>query len=108
MSEAEKVNIGQKIQQALARHLRMDAARVTPDALLREDLEMDSVDTIELLFHLEDAFHIEIPDDDLEKLKTVKDITSYVEARVGSTEGSKPQIQALTKPDKSRPARKKD
>jgi acyl carrier protein len=46
---------------------------------LREDLGLDSADTIELVFEIEETFDLEVPDDDQEKLKTVRELTNYVE-----------------------------
>jgi len=81
MNDAEASRIAEKIHQALARHLRIERERIRPGSLLREDLGLDSADTIELVFKLEDLFHIQIPDDDLEKFKTVGDLTAYLAAK---------------------------
>ena len=47
-----------------------------------EDLGADSLDTVELTMSLEDEFGIEIPDEDAEKVKTVKDVIEYVDSKV--------------------------
>ena len=78
MNDAETLEIAEKINQALARHLRVARERIRPESLLREDLGLDSADTIELVFKLEDLFHIQVPDDDLEKFKKVSDLTAYL------------------------------
>ena len=78
MNDAETLATAEKIYQALARHLRVERERIRPESLLRDDLGLDSADTIELVFKLEDLFHIQIPDDDLEKFKKVGDLTAYL------------------------------
>ena len=47
---------------------------------LQEDLGADSLDVVELVMQFEEAFDIQIPDEDAEKIKTVKDATDYIEA----------------------------
>jgi len=52
---------------------------------LKEDLGMDSLDTVELNLSMEDAFDIEIPDDDAVNLRTVKQIIDYIESKVNKS-----------------------
>ena len=59
--------------------LSCDRADVTLEATLTEDLGADSLDAVELNMALEEAFGAEIPDEQLEKMKTVKDIVDYIE-----------------------------
>ena len=61
--------------------LNCDEDKVTMEASLTEDLEADSLDAVELNMALEDAFGAEIPDEELEKLKTVKDIVEYIQEK---------------------------
>ena len=82
MNEAKERRIAEQIQDALTQHLKLERSRVTPEALLREDLSLDSVDTVELLFHVEDIFNIQIPEEDLQKFRSVGDVIRYVEAAV--------------------------
>ena len=77
--------IGRRIQDALAAFLRRDPSTITPEQNLREDLGLDSLMTFELLYELEKAFDLEIPNEDLPRLQTLADIFTYVEARVGSS-----------------------
>ena len=58
---------------------RLDEAEVTPSASFQEDLGADSLDVVELVMQFEEAFDLEIPDEDAEKIKTVKDATDYIE-----------------------------
>ena len=74
--------IFERIRNALARHLKRDAATILPQHSLRNDLGLNSVDTFELFFDLEDAFDIEIQDQDIQKLTTLSDLVGYVEGRL--------------------------
>jgi acyl carrier protein len=82
---ATDVTISERIRNALAHHLKRDAAMILPQHSLRNDLGLNSVDTFELFFDLEDAFDIEIHDQDIQKLVTVSDLVGYVEGRLKKT-----------------------
>jgi len=60
--------------------LGVDEAEVTPSASFVDDLGADSLDIVELVMAFEEAFEIEIPDEDAEKIKTVKDAADYIAA----------------------------
>jgi len=62
--------------------LGVDAAKVTPEARFREDLEADSLDLVELIMAFEDKFGSEISDEDAQKILTVGDAVSFVEAQM--------------------------
>ncbi|MBM3216654.1 acyl carrier protein [Candidatus Poribacteria bacterium] len=70
---------GDKVREIIARELSVDLDQVTPDASFMDDLGADSLDTVELVMAFEEAFDIEIADEDAEKIRTVKDAISYVE-----------------------------
>lgn len=70
-----------KVKGAIAKQMRVDVRRVTPDARFVEDLLVDSIDAIELAATLEDEFQIEIPDEELPGIRTVGDVIEYVRAR---------------------------
>ncbi len=74
--------IGRRIQEALAAFLQREPSTIRPGHHLREDLGLDSLMTFELLYELEKAFDLEIPNEDLPGLQTLADISGYVEARV--------------------------
>ncbi|MGN8649423.1 acyl carrier protein [Eubacterium pyruvativorans] len=59
--------------------LGVDEAKITPEAKLKEDLGIDSLDAVELAMAIEEAFDIKIDDEDLKKLITVQDIVNCVE-----------------------------
>ncbi len=68
-----------KIRTILAEQLDLDESSITLDSLLVEDLGADSLDAIDIVMSVEDEFGIEVPDEIIEKMESVKDITSYVE-----------------------------
>jgi len=74
----EKPNVAEKIKQIVAEQLGVDEAEVAPTASFVDDLGADSLDTVELVMAFEEAFEIEIPDEDAEKIRTVKDAVDYI------------------------------
>ncbi len=79
MSERD---VTQEILAALADYLKRDRATIRPDHHLRDDLGLDSMAVIELLYKIEEAFDIQIPDQDLVGLSTVASVATYVEQRL--------------------------
>ena len=73
-------SVEEKVKQIIVEQLGVDEAEVTPTASFIDDLGADSLDTVELVMALEEGFGIEIPDEDAEKITTVKDAISYIEA----------------------------
>ena len=71
-----------EILQALGDYIKRDPATISAGASLRHDLGLDSLATIELLYRVEDAFDLQIPDQDLQGLRSVQDVISYVERRL--------------------------
>lgn len=67
-----------KVRSILAEQLGVDLAEVTPDARILDDLGADSLDVVEMVMSLEEAFDIEVPDEDVEELRTVADVERYV------------------------------
>ncbi|NSW86836.1 MAG: acyl carrier protein [Syntrophobacteraceae bacterium] len=68
-----------KVIDIIANQLGVEKEAVTPEAGVIDDLGADSLDVVELVMALEEAFDIEIPDDDAERIRTVKDIFDYLE-----------------------------
>jgi acyl carrier protein len=66
----------------IAEQLGCSEAEVVPNAKFIEDLGCDSLDAVELVMYFEDAFDIEIADNDVEKIKTVQDATNYISGRI--------------------------
>jgi acyl carrier protein len=71
--------VDEKVKQIIVEQLQVDEAEVTPGASFQEDLGADSLDVVELVMQFEEAFDIQIPDEDAEKIKTVKDATDYID-----------------------------
>ena len=71
-----------KIKQIIAEKLGVSEDKVIPQASFVDDLGADSLDQVELIMAFEDAFDVDIPDEDAEKLKTVKDANDYLESKI--------------------------
>jgi acyl carrier protein len=73
--------VEQKVKQIIVEQLGVDDSQVDNNASFVDDLGADSLDIVELVMAFEEAFEIEIPDEDAEKITTVKDAIDYIEAR---------------------------
>ncbi len=71
----------EKVSSIIIEQLSVDKESVVPEANLLDDLGADSLDVVELVMALEEEFGIEVPDDDVENIRTVKDVAEYVAAR---------------------------
>ncbi|MFZ0705889.1 MAG: acyl carrier protein [Candidatus Korobacteraceae bacterium] len=69
----------ERVKQIIVEQLGVDEGEVTTNASFVDDLGADSLDTVELVMAFEEAFDIEIPDEDAEKIRTVQDAVSYIE-----------------------------
>ncbi len=78
-------NIEEKVKKIIVEQLAVDAADVTLQAQFVQDLGADSLDTVELVMALEEAFDIEIPDEDAEKIKTVGEAVNYINAKAAKS-----------------------
>jgi acyl carrier protein len=71
-------SVDEKVKQLVVEQLGVDEGEVTPSASFVDDLGADSLDTVELVMAFEEAFDLEIPDEDAEKIRTVKDAIDYI------------------------------
>jgi acyl carrier protein len=72
-------SVEERVKQIIVEQLGVDEGEVTPTASFVDDLGADSLDTVELVMAFEESFGIEIPDEDAEKIATVKDAVEYIE-----------------------------
>ena len=72
-------SVEERVKQIIVEQLGVDEAEVTPTAKFFEDLGADSLDIVELVMAFEEAFEIEIPDEDAEKIRTVQDAVTYID-----------------------------
>jgi acyl carrier protein len=73
-------DISTRVKTIIVDKLGVDENEVTPEASFTNDLGADSLDTVELIMEFEKEFNIAIPDDQAEKIATVGDAISYIEA----------------------------
>ena len=73
--------VEQKVKQIIVEQLGVDESQVDNNASFVDDLGADSLDIVELVMAFEEAFELEIPDEDAEKIATVKDAVDYIEAK---------------------------
>lgn len=73
-------DIEQRVKKVIAEQLSINEADIKNESAFIEDLGADSLDTVELVMALEDAFKIEIPDDQQEKLRTVQQAIDYIQS----------------------------
>ena len=90
--------ISLKIRTSLGEYLKRDPATILVTHHLRDDLGLDSMAVIELLYRIEEAFDLQIPDQDLVGLTTVGHVVSYVEKRLGKAASTAPTKKPATTP----------
>jgi acyl carrier protein len=78
-------SIALKIRTALGEYLKRDPATILVTQHLRDDLGLDSMAVIELLYRIEETFDLQIPDQDLAGMTSVGHVVNYVEKRLGNT-----------------------
>ncbi|HET6514777.1 MAG TPA: acyl carrier protein [Thermodesulfovibrionales bacterium] len=74
--------VDEKVKEIIAKQLGVNPSEVTQEASFVEDLGADSLDTVELVMAFEEAFNIEIPDEDAEKIAKVKDAIEYIKKKM--------------------------
>ena len=82
MQTAEQTNgVSTRVTTIVGDHLGVELGSLVPEANLLDDLGADSLDVVELVMALEEEFGIEVPDDDVENIRTIGDIVTYVASR---------------------------
>jgi acyl carrier protein len=76
------VKLEEKVKEIIVEQLDITEEECVPEAAFIDDLGADSLDIVELIMAMEDHFGLEISDDDLAKIRTVKDITDYIKERM--------------------------
>lgn len=76
--------VEEKVKEIIAKQLGIDIEKVTSEATFMDDLGADSLDTVELVMAFEEAFNVEIPDEDAEKIVKVQDAINYIKDKSGS------------------------
>ena len=72
----------EKIKEILAEQLDANAEEMTMETRIDEDLGADSLDVVELLMSIEDEIEVEIPDEEIENLKTIGDVVEYIQSNM--------------------------
>jgi acyl carrier protein len=76
------MNVNDKVKEIVSQQLDIEIGKVTAEALFIDDLGADSLAVVELVLAFEEEFEIDIPDEDTEKIRTVGDAISYIEAKL--------------------------
>lgn len=73
-------SVEELVKEIIVEQLSVNESEVVPEASFVDDLGADSLDLVELIMVMEERFNKEIPDEDAEKLQTVKDVIDYIKA----------------------------
>ena len=77
-------DVSERVKKIVIEHLGVDEDKVTNNASFIDDLGADSLDTVELVMAFEEEFGCEIPDDAAEKIQTVRDAITFINANTAS------------------------
>jgi acyl carrier protein len=78
----ERQEIEERVRKVLAEQLSVDLEKVTPEARFEEDLDADSLDLVEAVLGLEEELSVEIPEEEMESVKTVGQAVDLVMAKI--------------------------
>jgi acyl carrier protein len=79
----ERSEIEERVRKVLAEQLAVDESQITPEARFAEDLNADSLDLVEAVLALEEEWSIEIPEEEMENVKTVGQAVNLVASKLG-------------------------
>lgn len=74
--------IFEEIKSIISQQLDVDEDEITMDTSFQDDLNADSLDLVELIMTFEDEYELEVEDDEVENIKTVKDVVEYIQNRL--------------------------
>jgi acyl carrier protein len=77
-----RTDIADRLRATVAKELKQDVTAITEKHTLRDDLGLNSLDAIELMFKIEEEFDLSIPDEDMQRLATVGDVITYLDGRL--------------------------
>ena len=72
-------SIEERVRTIIAEQLDQDDSDIVPEASFIDDLGADSLDLVELVMHMEEEFDVEIPDEEAENIRTVRDAINYIQ-----------------------------
>ena len=72
----------EKVRELICEQLELDEDRITMDTDIMDDLEAESLDIVDLIMSLEDEYGIEMPDEEVENIKTIGDVVRYIEDNI--------------------------
>jgi acyl carrier protein len=72
----------EKVKAILSEQFDVEEDTITPETNISEDLGADSLDVVDLLMSIEDEFEIEVPDEEIENIKTVGELVKYIESNL--------------------------
>ncbi|WP_050698929.1 MULTISPECIES: acyl carrier protein [Eubacteriales] len=72
----------EKVKAILSEQFDVEEDSITPETTIADDLGADSLDVVDLLMSIEDEFEIEIPDEEIDNIKTVGELVKYIEGNV--------------------------
>lgn len=72
----------EKVKSILSEQFDVEEDSITMETSIVNDLGADSLDVVDLLMNIDDEFGVEVPDEDVEKVKTVEELVNYIEARI--------------------------
>jgi acyl carrier protein len=76
------MSLDERVAEIIVEQLGVSPQEISPEASFMDDLGADSLDIVELVMAMEEAFDIEIPDDDAAKMEKIRDAVTYVRERV--------------------------
>lgn len=79
------MSVEEKVKKIIAEHFRVSVESLKDDTSLVDDLMAESIDTVELIATFEEAFNLEIPEEEAEKNQTVGQVVEYIKAKLAQT-----------------------